>query len=79
MSDDPKQIAALEKTSPHLAQLRRMLKFLGTPGVVHIVHRRIEQFPTTDSAGWLWTHHGGVAVAADGTISPSSKGVDIDP
>lgn len=44
MSDDPKQIAALEKTSPHLAQLRRMLKFLGTPGVVHIVHRRIEQF-----------------------------------
>ena len=56
-----------------------MLEVLGTAAVVHVADQRVRKYPPTAGVGWMWGYHGGVAVAADGTVTPSPAGVDIYP
>ncbi len=72
--------ARLEATSPHLAQIRRVLTLLDTAAVVHMGHRRIKRYRPTGGVGWLRSYRGGVAVGADDSVSPTPEGVvDVYP
>jgi len=71
--------ARLEATSPHLSQIRRVLRWLDSPAVVNISHQRIRKYPPALVVGWLWHFRGGVAVGPDSNITPSPPGVDVYP
>lgn len=79
MDVDSDEAARLERTSPHLSQVRRVLRLLDSAAVVNVDHRRVKAYPPTEAVGWLQGYRGGVAVAADGTVAPSMPGVDVYP
>ena len=76
---DPVKRAKLEANSPVITQMRRVLRYLDSPAVVNISHRRITLYQHCAAVGWLWGFTGGVAVAADSSITPSAPGVDVYP
>jgi hypothetical protein len=79
ISDDPKGVVQLNYSSPYLSQLRRILGYLDTAATVYIDYSRIRGYPPAEDVGWFRNYRGGVAVAADGTISPAGEGVEVYP
>lgn len=59
-----------------IAKIDRHLK---SPAVVNIDYRCVRRSPRADGVGWLFGYQGGVAVAADSTISPSLGDVEFCP